>query len=136
MPSKQLDLGAAGTHTVEFYRDTEASQGGVSQLISLTGATLQPAPTYSGRLIECIGDSLSNSFGELGNETHPGCVGVNTCDYTIDTQANYMSYIAISARDLNADWSIFANSGSRLYRDLANGTHNVMPNVDDEASYT
>ncbi len=136
MNSKQLDLGGAGMHTVEFYRDTEASQGGVSQLISLTGATLQPAPTYSGRLIECIGDSLSNAFGELGNETHPACMSQNGCPYSIDTQANYTSYIAISARDLNADWSIVANSGWGLYRDLASGLQNVMPNVYDEAIFT
>jgi hypothetical protein len=136
MLNQTLMLGGAGMHTVEFYRDTEASQGGVSQLLALSGGTLMDAPKYSGRLIECIGDSLSNAFGELGTETHPQCSNANTCPYTQDTQANYTSYIAIAARSLNADWSIVANSGWGLYRDLANGTQNVMPNVYDEAIYT
>jgi hypothetical protein len=133
----QIPLGMDGNHTVELYRDTEASQGGVTQLLGFSGATLGPAPTYSGRLIECIGDSLSNSFGELGAEQHPNfcATTVNQCDYSIDTQANYQSYVAITARALNADWSIVANSGWGLYRDLANGLQNVMPNVYDEAYY-
>jgi hypothetical protein len=134
----QIPLGMAGNHTVELYRDTEASQGGVTQLLGFSGATLGPAPTYSGRLIECIGDSMSNSFGELGNEQHPNfcATTINGCDYTIDTQANYQSYVAITARALNADWSIVANSGWGLYRDNQNGLQNVMPNVWDWTYYS
>ena len=128
---------AAGKHIVELYRETEAASAGVSTFISITGSTLNPAPTYSGRLIETIGDSLTNGYGELGIETHPNSCGstVNGCGYTIDTQSNYMSYAAIVARAVNADWSIVANSGWGLYRDNQKGLQNVMPNVYNEAYY-
>jgi len=138
MATLAIPLGAAGEHKVELYRETEASQGGVTQLVGLSGATLGAAPTYSGRLIECIGDSLSNAYGALGSEQHPNFCSTTTngCVYSIDTQSNYQSYVAQLGRDLNADWSIVANSGWGLYRDLANGLQNVMPNVYDEAYYT
>ena len=104
----------------------------------MSGATVAAPPTYSGRLIECIGDSLSNAYGVLGSEQHPNFCSTTTngCVYSIDTQSNYQSYVAQLGRDLNADWSIVANSGWGLYRDLANGLQNVMPNVYDEAYYT
>ena len=123
MATLAIPLGAAGNHTVELYRETEASQGGVTQLVGLSGATLLPAPTYSGRLIECIGDSLSNAYGVLGSEQHPNFCSTTTngCVYSIDTQSNYQSYVAMLGRHLNADFSIVANSGWGLYRDLANG---------------
>ena len=88
-------------------------------------------------MIETIGDSLTNGYGELGTETHPNSCSttVNGCGYTIDTQSNYKSYAAILARGLNADWSILCNSGWGLYRDNQNGLQNVMPNVWDDAYF-
>ncbi len=128
---------APGMHTVELYRETEAASAGVTTFIGITGATLNPAPMYSGRLIETIGDSLTNGYGELGSETHPNSCGttLNGCGYTIDTQSNYQSYAAILARDVKADWSIVANSGWGLYRDNQKGLQNVLPNVYGEAYY-
>jgi hypothetical protein len=137
MTSVMIGTGlAAGMHTVELYRETEAFSG-VSTFMGITGATLNAPPMYSGRLIETIGDSLSNGYGELGTETHPNSCSttVNGCGYTIDTQSNYQSYTAVMARALNADWSIVANSGWGLYRDNGNGLTNVMGNVYNETYY-
>jgi hypothetical protein len=128
---------SAGPHVVEFYRETEAANNGVSTFMGIMGGTLGTPPMYSGRLIETIGDSLTNGYGELGSETHPNFCSttVNGCGYTIDTQSNYQSYASIVARDLNADWSIICNSGWGLYRDNGNGLQNVMPNVWDDAYF-
>jgi lysophospholipase L1-like esterase len=128
---------APGTHTVELYRETEGSYG-VSTFLGLTGATLMTPPTYSGRLIETIGDSISNGYGELGNETHPNsCAGTtNQCGFSFDTQTNYQSYTAIAARALGADWSIVAMSGWGLCRDLGGGRTSILPSVWTEAYYT
>ena len=58
---------AAGTHTVELYRQTEGAQGD-SQLLGLTvaGGSLMTPPAAPGRLIEIIGDSISCGYGTLG----------------------------------------------------------------------
>jgi hypothetical protein len=130
---------AAGAHVIELYRETEAANHGVSTFIGIVGATVGTPPTYSGRLIETIGDSLTNGYGELGIEVHPNFCGaptINACTYSIETQSNYQSYAAIVARDLNADWSLICNSGWGLYRDRGNGLQNVMPNVWNESYYS
>jgi lysophospholipase L1-like esterase len=121
---------SSGSHTLELYRETEAF-GGVSQLIGITEGTLGAPPKYSGRLIEVIGDSSSNGYGELGDEQHPNYCSTttNACGYTYDTQSGYLVYGALTARDLNADWSIIAVSGWGLSRDLGGGTANVLPSV-------
>jgi hypothetical protein len=137
MSANQIPTGAPGTHTVELYRDTEAAQG-VTTFLGISGGTLMAPPSYSGRLIETIGDSASNGYGVLGSETHPNncSTTINACPYSVDTQADYQVYSVDLARDLNADWSIVANSGWGLFRDSNNGMQNVMGNVYDEAFYT
>jgi lysophospholipase L1-like esterase len=131
MTTLQVATGlTAGTHTIELYRETEASQG-VTQLVGITGSTLMSPPTYSGRLIETIGDSISAGYGNLGTEVHTNNCSTNAapCHYTADTQADYQSYSALVARALNADYSIVANSGWGLYKDISGGTTNLMPRV-------
>jgi len=126
----------AGNHTVELYRETEGSYG-TSTFLGLTGATVMAPSGYSGRLIETIGDSISNGYGELGNETHPNaCAGTtNQCGFTYDTQTNYQSYAAIAARALDADWSIIAMSGWGLYKDLGGGRTSILPSVWTDAYF-
>ena len=89
-------------------------------------------------MIETIGDSASNGYGVLGSETHPNncSTTINACPFSIDTEADYLVYSVDLARDLNADWSIVANSGWGLYRDSNGGLQNVLGNVYDEAYYT
>jgi hypothetical protein len=128
---------APGVHRVELYRETESSYG-VTTFLGLTGATVMAPPTYSGRLIETIGDSISNGYGELGNEAHPNSCKdtTNQCGFSFDTQTNYDSYAAIAARALDADWSIVAMSGWGLYRDLGGGRTSILPNVWTESYFT
>jgi hypothetical protein len=133
----QINTGPAGNHTVEVYRDTESAQG-ITTFLGISGGTLGTPPTYSGRLIETIGDSASNGYGVLGSESHPNncSTTINACPYSIDTQADYQVYTVDLARELNADWSVVANSGWGLYRDSDNGMQNLMGNVYDDAYYS
>ncbi len=115
-------------HVLEFYRETE-SPIGRSQFLGITGGTLLTPPTYSGRVIEFVADSITNGFGELGKEKHanPGDTE-GQCDYTPDTQAGYLTYAAKLARAFNADPSIVALSGWGLYRGLfGEGTNYAVP---------
>lgn len=108
---------ADGPHTLEFYRESESPYG-TSQFVGITGGSLLPPPTYSGRLIEFVADSITNGFGELGEEPHPDYSDFAPCPFTLDTQAGYLTYAAKLARALNADPSIVALSGWGLYRGL------------------
>jgi lysophospholipase L1-like esterase len=136
MVTIQVPVGAAGMHKVELYRETEANQG-VTTLVGIAGVTLATPPMYSGRLIEAVGDSLTNGYGELQKVDRGTNCGmtVSECHYTPDTQSNYMSYVAIAGRALNADWSIVANSGWGLALDIDGKTNSLMPHVYEDAYF-
>ncbi|MDX2051839.1 MAG: SGNH/GDSL hydrolase family protein [Polyangiaceae bacterium] len=127
-----------GPHTLEFYRETESPLG-KSQFLGITGGTLLPPPTYSGRLVEFVADSITNGFGELGMEDYSDPKNVITCPFTLDTQAGYLTYAAKVARALNADASIVALSGWGLYRGLSldggDGLNFVVPNEYEDSLF-
>jgi lysophospholipase L1-like esterase len=119
---------SAGMHTLELYREIEASYG-VSQFLGITEATLSAPPAGPGRLIEFVGDSITAGYGNLGTEPHPNYTTPMPCHYTYDTQSAYMSYGAVTARALNADASLIAASGWGVYRSLSGDTNQVLPKV-------
>jgi hypothetical protein len=124
--TRQVAAGLApGMHTLELYREIEASYG-VSQFIGITEATLVAAPPGPGRLIEFVGDSITAGYGNLGTEPHPNSM---PCHYTYDTQSAYMSYGAVTARALAADASLIAASGWGVYRSLGGDMNQVLPKV-------
>jgi hypothetical protein len=125
---------ADGAHKLELYRETECY--GPTQFMAITGGTLTTPPDGPGRLIEFVGDSIQNGYGELGTEFHPNSCSetMNGCGYTYDTQSGYLSYGAVTARQLGADWSIVAKSGWGAARDNQSGS-NVMPGVYQYAYY-
>src|SRR5262249_54005450 len=94
---------AAGTHTVELYRQTEGGQGD-SQLVSLTvaGGSLSPPPPGPGRLIEVVGDSISAGYGTLGALSDSDC---------FPTESHWDTYESIAARAVGAEVSTIAASG-------------------------
>jgi lysophospholipase L1-like esterase len=112
---------AAGTHTVELYRQTEGAQG-ESQLQSLvaTGGALLEPPAPSGRMIEVIGDSISCGFGTLGTLADTDCFA---------TESHWDSYAAIAARSVNAEVSTIATSGRGIYRNYGGDMSDTMPSV-------
>jgi len=95
---------AAGPHTVEVYRRTEANQGD-SQFLGFdfgTGVLLAPPPTPD-RRIEVIGDSITCGYGNEGADMN--------CPFTPDTENHYLTYEALAARTLGADLITIAWSG-------------------------
>jgi lysophospholipase L1-like esterase len=96
---------AAGEHTLELYRRSEASVG-VSQLLALdlgAGGQLSSPPPVA-RRIELIGDSISAGYGNEGTSVSCG-------DFSPAFENHYMTYGAIAARALGAELSTVAWSG-------------------------
>jgi lysophospholipase L1-like esterase len=112
---------AAGTHTVELFRQTEGSQGD-SQLLGLnvTGGSLMTPPPAPGRLIEIIGDSISCGYGTLGMLADTDCFA---------SESHWDTYGAVAARTLGADLSTVAMSGQGIYRNYGGDMMNTLPMV-------
>ncbi len=119
---------AAGTHTLELYRESEASYG-VSQFLAITEANLMAPPPAPARFIEFVGDSITAGYGNLGAETHPNYTDPVPCHYTYDTQSAYQSFGAVAARALGAEASLIAASGWGVYRSLSGSMNEVLPKV-------
>ena len=95
---------AAGTHSVELYRRTEASQGEAQFLGFDFGAgTLLSPPLAATRRIEVIGDSITCGYGVDGPDMN--------CPFSAETENHYATYAAITARNLNAELITIAWSG-------------------------
>lgn len=130
--TKTLTLGTglgAGEHRVELYRETEGKPGfAVSTFLGFESGTPSAPPTFSGRLIEIVGDSISAGYGNLGSEQHPG--GAEDpgggCRFTTETESAYSTYGAVAARALGADASIVAASGWGVYSDNGGNRKNVL----------
>jgi hypothetical protein len=100
---------AAGEHEVRLSRITEAFFQPV-QFLGFSfgsGALLAPPPAPS-RRIEVVGDSITAGYGNEGTSS--------SCSFSADTENHYLTYAAISARDLGADLVTLAWSGIGMYR--------------------
>jgi lysophospholipase L1-like esterase len=117
---------ASGEHTVEVYRRTEANQG-EAQFLGFdfgAGQLLAPAAAPEHR-IEIIGDSISAGYGDEG--TLP-------CGFSADTENHYLTYGAITARNVAADLVTIAWSGKGVvcnYGDDAAACTDPMPTYFD-----
>jgi lysophospholipase L1-like esterase len=117
------------THDLVVWRNTEASPGGVTQFLGLSGfssggSLLAPAPAPD-RRIEVIGDSLSAGAGVEGAFT--------TCQPNIDAFTNsYLAYGSVAARMVQADLVTIAWSGIGVYRSYG-GSAPTMPQRYDYA---
>jgi lysophospholipase L1-like esterase len=115
---------AAGVHDVVVWKRTEANQGENRFLgLDVTGGQLQAPPAAPDRRVEIYGDSITAGYGLDG-------VGPN-CPYSPDTEDHYLTYAAISARDLGADLHAIAWSGIGMYRNYgqASASSDAMPYV-------
>jgi lysophospholipase L1-like esterase len=110
---------AAGTHTVELYRQTEGAERD-STLTALTveGGALMDPPPGPARLIEVIGDSITCGYGDLGMLSDADCY---------PTESDWDAYGSVAARALGAEVSTIAASGRGVVRNYAGDTTGTMP---------
>jgi lysophospholipase L1-like esterase len=111
---------AAGTHTVELYRQTEGPEGDATLTgIAVEGGTLLDPPAGPARLIEVIGDSITCGYGDLGTLSDADC-------YL--TENDWDAYGSVAARALGAEVSTIAASGRGVVRNYDVGdTAGTMP---------
>jgi lysophospholipase L1-like esterase len=115
-------------HTVEFYRRTEASQG-VTLVLDVepeqgdagVGELLTP-PAANARRIEVIGDSITCGYGDEGT----------ACQFSPDTENNYLAYGSILARSLDAELSTVAWSGKGVYSNYGGNRVEPLPALYDQ----
>lgn len=115
-----------GEHIVELYRRTEASQG-ESEIRGFDfGGGQLLAPNRAVRRLEFIGDSITCGYGNEGASA--------SCGFTPQTENHYLSYAAITARNLQAELSTVAWSGKGVvcnYGDDANSCTDPLPTYYD-----
>ena len=99
-----------GEHHLRLTKRTEAYVGAaVFSGIDVTGVLLQ-APPARERKIEFIGDSITAGYGNEGTEPE--------CWFTPDTENMDLSYAAIVAEQLDADYASIALSGLGVVRNM------------------
>lgn len=115
-----------GKHTLEIYKNTEANIGYLELVGFRCEALLEPTPKPV-RKIECIGNSITCGTGSD--------LSAIPCGKGVwhDQHNAYMSYAAITARDLNAQFHLSAVSGIGLMRSCCN-MDIIMPQVFDKVS--
>lgn len=116
-----------GEHLIELYRRTEANQGEAQFFgFELGDGTLLAPPAPPARRIEVIGDSITCGYGNEGADMN--------CPFSPDTENHYLTYAAISARELGAELSTVAWSGKGMvcnYGDDPSSCMDPMPHYYD-----
>jgi hypothetical protein len=108
----------AGVHTIALVKRTEPFVG-TTQFMGFqvnTGGTLLSPPSVR-RRIEVIGDSISCGYGNEGKNQNE--------HFSADTENAYLTYGAIAARELGADYQCIAWSGRKMWPD------NTIPSIYD-----
>jgi lysophospholipase L1-like esterase len=111
---------AAGEHTVEIFRRTEAWMNPVTfKGFVVEGGAIVPSPWPWAHGLEFIGDSITAGYGALG-------VGPD-CPFSAETESAYVSYAGVAARDLDASAHLLAWSGKGVYQNYGGGRDELMP---------
>ena len=117
---------APGEHTVRVVKLTEALQSSllVGRVRFPGGGALLCPPPAKARKIEFIGDSIT-----CGHTIERGPQDPDEWD--IDTQNGMLTYAAVCAQNLDADFNCFSLSGWTVYRrvDIENGGDCAVPPV-------
>jgi lysophospholipase L1-like esterase len=116
---------AADEHTVTICKDTESGIGWL-EFAGLIGESLLPPPPLPLRKMEFIGNSITCGSGMdmSGNPCGQG--------KWYDQHNAWMSYGALTARTLNAQWHLTAVSGIGLMHSCCNMGNIIMPRVFDK----
>ena len=113
------------THTLRIFRRTEGATGS-TEFLGLridTGRYLLPHEPLPKRKIEFIGNSITCGYGNEGDSAR--------CKYSSLTQNGYMTYSAITARNLNAEYRAVAYSGMGIYRNYSDVIRYTMTEMYD-----
>jgi hypothetical protein len=112
---------AGGTHTVTLVKRTEAFFG-TGQFLGFQvarGGQLLPAPPRPARRLEVIGDSISCGYGNEAKDQRER--------FTSATENAYLSYGAVAARTVGAEYVCVAWSGRTMW------PKNTMGEIYDKA---
>lgn len=106
-------------HSVMIFRRTEASTGKTifKGLLIDPDRQLNPVPVLPARRIEFYGNSITCG---MGNEAHPDSGDANMAE-----ENNYLTYAAMTARNLNAEYVCIAKSGIGI---MVSWFDLIMPN--------
>lgn len=111
-----------GTHTVELVKRTEPLVGETQFLgFTVTDGHLLPSPKPSSKRIMFIGDSITAAFGNEGANQYE--------DFSPAKENAYLSYAAMTARNLHADLMNISWSGKGIYLNADKTTTDVMPEL-------
>ena len=110
-----------GTHTVRVVKRTNArsSSLGVMDITLLRNGVIQSPPAAKERRIEFIGDSLTVGYGSLGSSS--------TKEWSTSTEDGSITYAALAAKALGADYNVIAISGRGLAHNTDGDTDKLMP---------
>lgn len=115
-------------HTIELFKRTESSVGSVTfngfQLES--GKSLLTPDALPEHKIEFIGNSITCGYGNEVSTTDP-----NSFHFTSVNENNYKAWGAITARNVNAQYSCVAYSGRGMYMNNTGSTTNTLPKIYD-----
>ncbi len=118
----ELQFDNISTHTVSITKRTENFVGiGLLNGIEIE-KTLLPLPV-SKRKMEFIGNSITCGYGNEGANAN--------CHFTPETENNYLSYGAITARNLQAEYLAVAFSGIGIVQNYELNNHETMPIIYD-----
>jgi lysophospholipase L1-like esterase len=112
-----------GPHEVALYRRTEASFG-VTRFLGVElgdDGELLPPPPAPERRLELIGDSISCGYGDEGSN--------ESCSFEAATENHWLTYGAISARDLDAELITVAWSGKGVVDNYGDDKNDPMPQL-------
>ena len=124
-------------HTVEIYKRVEYNAGkGRAEFLGfriLAGTDLLPVDARPHR-IEVIGDSISCGYGNEISTDDP-----DSYHYTTMNSNAYDAWVAVAARDLDAEYMAVAYSGRGIHRNYSNQAGETLPEmylntIPDEAS--
>ncbi len=111
-----------GPHTVTIYKRTEALCGTGEFLGFLLdrGTHLLPPPQPPERRIEFIGNSITCGYGNEGKSTDK---------FKGSIENSYLSYAAITARNLDAEYHLISYAGIGIHLNSDSSTTNTIPEI-------
>lgn len=116
-----------GVHTIEIFKRTESSVGKITfqGFYIDNGHSLVEPDILPNIRIEFIGNSITCGYGNESSQNPPksGFSSIN--------QNNYMAWGAITARNLNAQYSCIAYSGRGLYQNNTGSKTGTLPLIYD-----